>query len=106
MQRVCFVLQVRPERLEEYKARHREVWPEMRQALSDTGWRNYSLFLRPDGLLVGYLETEDFEGARNAMAGRDVNARWQKEMAGFFVSPKGDLPDRAMSPLEEVFHLD
>jgi len=106
MQRVCFVLQVRPERLEEYKARHREVWPEMRQALAETGWGNYSLFLRPDGLLVGYLETEDFEGARKGMAGREVNARWQQEMAEFFVSPKSDLPDQAMSPLEEVFHLD
>lgn len=106
MQRVCFVLQVRPERLEEYKARHREVWPEMRQALAETGWGNYSLFLRPDWLLVGYLETEDFEGARKGMAGREVNARWQREMAEFFVSSKGDLPDQAMSPLQEVFHLD
>jgi len=78
----------------------------MRQALAETGWGNYSLFLRPDGLLVGYLETEDFEGARKGMAGREVNARWQQEMAEFFVSPKSDLPDQAMSPLEEVFHLD
>jgi len=57
-------------------------------------------------MLVGYLETEDFEGARRAMAGREVNARWQKDMVDFFISPKGDLPDAAMSPLEEVFHLD
>src|SRR5947209_4454424 len=106
MQRVCFVLQVRPERLEEYKTRHRGVWPAMLNALRETGWKNYSLFLRPDGMLVGYLETEDFQGARLAMSQREVNARWQEEMADFFVSPKGDLPDAAMSPLEEVFHLD
>jgi L-rhamnose mutarotase len=106
MQRVCFVLYVRPEGLEEYKARHREVWPDMLQALRDTGWTNYSLFLRSDGMLVGYLETEDFEAARSGMALREVNAHWQKEMAQFFISPKGDLPDEAMSPLEEVFHLD
>ena len=105
MQRICFVLQVRPERLEEYKARHRRVWPEMLAALRETGRNNYSLFLRPDGLLVGYLETEDFERARAGMAGRDVNQRWQKEMAGFFLQPAGVLPDRAMEPLEEVFHL-
>ena len=105
MQRICFVLQVRPDFLEEYKARHRSVWPEMLAALRETGWKNYSLFLRPDGLLVGYLETEDFERARASMAGREVNERWQKEMAGFFVQPVGVLPDRAMLPLEEVFHL-
>ncbi len=106
MQRVCFVLQVRPDRLEEYRERHRAVWPEMEQALHETGWRNYSLFLRPDGLLIGYLETEDFERARKAMSEREVNRRWQREMSPFFVQANGELPDRAMSPLEEVFHLD
>jgi L-rhamnose mutarotase len=105
MQRICFVLQVRTERLAEYKERHRSVWPEMQDALCETGWGNYSLFLRDDGLLVGYLETEDFERARAAMAARDVNERWQREMADFFVQPNGTLPDRAMQPLEEVFHL-
>jgi L-rhamnose mutarotase len=105
MQRVCFILQVKPDRLTEYKERHSRVWPEMQAALRETGWRNYSLFLRADGLLVGYLETPDFERARSAMATRQVNERWQREMADFFVQPDEVLPDRAMEPLEEVFHL-
>jgi L-rhamnose mutarotase len=105
MERICFVLQVKPDRLDEYKRRHREVWPEMLSALRETGWGNYSLFLRDDGMLVGYLETEDFAAARAGMAGREVNERWQKEMADFFQQPDGVLPDRAMQPLEEVFHL-
>lgn len=105
MQRICFVLRVKPERLEEYKTRHRSVWPEMKQALLETGWHNYSLFLRSDGLLVGYLETEDFERARAGMARLDINERWQREMAGFFVQSEGLLPDQAMKPLEEVFHV-
>lgn len=105
MQRICFVLQVKPERLEEYKRRHLSVWPEMKKALLETGWHNYSLFLRSDGLLVGYLETEDFDLARAGMAKREVNERWQREMAGFFVQPEGLLPDQAMTPLEEVFHV-
>ena len=105
MQRICFVLQVRPERLEEYKERHRAVWPDMLQALRETGWTNYSLFLRPDGLLVGYVETEDFERARNEMKIREVNGRWQREMAEFFAN--ADVaPDSAMMPLEQVFHLE
>jgi L-rhamnose mutarotase len=40
------------------------------------------------------------------MANKEVNARWQREMKDFFVQPAGLLPDRAMQPLEEVFHLD
>ncbi|MGB2633719.1 MAG: L-rhamnose mutarotase [Candidatus Acidiferrum sp.] len=104
MQRVCFILQVKPERLEEYKERHHSVWPEMKNALQETGWRNYSLFLRPDGTLVGYLETDNFERARADMARRDVNSRWQTEMADFFVQQDGLLPDLAITPLEEIFH--
>jgi L-rhamnose mutarotase len=105
MPRICFALQVKPERVEEYKERHRAVWPEMKKALQETGWSNYSLFLRPDGLLIGYLETDDFERARAGMANREVNARWQREMAGFFVQQENLLPDEAMTPLEEVFHV-
>ena len=106
LQRICFVLQVKPARLAEYKSRHRSVWPEMLEALRQTGWSNYSLFLRDDGMLVGYLETEDFERARAGMASREINERWQREMKDFFVQPAGLLPDRAMAPLEEIFHLD
>jgi len=105
MERICFVLQVKPDRLDEYKRRHHEVWPDMLSALRETGWNNYSLFLRDDGMLVGYLETEDFAAARAGMAAREINERWQKEMADFFQQPPGILPDRAMQPLEEVFHL-
>lgn len=106
MQRVCFTLRVRRDLLEEYKRRHRSVWQDMRQALQESGWRNYSLFLREDGLLVGYLETENFEAALAAMAAHEVNARWQREMAPFFEGTEGAAPDRAITPLEEVFHLD
>jgi L-rhamnose mutarotase len=105
MERVCFLLRVRPDRLEAYKARHRAVWPEMLDALRATGWGNYSLFLDADGLLVGYLETEDFERAVAAMEETDVNARWQAEMAEFFELPSGERPDTGLRRLEEVFHL-
>ena len=104
--RVCFLLRVRPDRLAEYRVRHQSVWPEMRQALRETGWGNYTLFLADDGLLVGYLETPDWDGALDGMAAREVNDRWQAEMAEFFVSLDGGRPDEAMRPLTEVFHLD
>ncbi|MEZ4663650.1 MAG: L-rhamnose mutarotase [Caldilineaceae bacterium] len=60
MQRACFLLKVKPERLDEYKERHQNVWPDMLAALSETGWHNYS-FLREDGLLVGYFETPSLQ---------------------------------------------
>ena len=105
MERVCFLLRVRSDRLEEYRERHRAVWPAMLAALSATGWRNYSLFLADDGLLVGYLETEDFDAAVAGMEATDVNARWQAEMAAFFELPSGARPDTGLQRLDEVFHL-
>jgi L-rhamnose mutarotase len=104
--RICFLLKVRQEKIEEYKIRHAQVWPEMLDALRETGWRNYSLFLHPDGLLVGYLEADNFAQCCDAIKKHPVNARWQAEMAPFFESLGGGMADDNMVPLEEVFHLD
>ena len=105
MPRVCFTLQVRRDRMAEYVERHAAVWPEMLRALHDTGWHDYSLFLREDGLLVGYLVTDDLAAAQAGMARTDVNARWQAEMAEFF--EELDLPpDQGFWQLDEVFHLE
>jgi L-rhamnose mutarotase len=106
MPRVGFYLKVKADRLEEYKARHREVWPDMLDALRETGWRNYSLFLRDDGLLFGYVEIEDLDAAVTAMSKREVNARWQADMAPFFEQLGDRRPDEGFIQLEEVFHLD
>jgi L-rhamnose mutarotase len=103
--RYCFQLQVRPERMAEYVARHQAVWPEMQDALRATGWRNYSLFLRDDGLLIGYVESDDLEASQAAMARTEVNARWQAEMAEFFTGIGGRPPDEEFLLLTEVFHL-
>jgi L-rhamnose mutarotase len=103
--RVCFTLQVRPDRLAEYRERHAAVWPEMLRALRDAGWRDYQLFLRGDGLLVGTLVTDDLAAAQAAMNRTEVSARWEAQMAPFF-----DLPDgrdgRDKSDLDLVFDLD
>ena len=100
--RYCFQLQVRPDRLAEYVERHQAVWPEMQDALRATGWRNYSLFLSPDGLLIGYVEADDLAASQAAMEALDVNTRWQSFMAPFFV---GTTPDDGFPLLTEVFHL-
>ncbi|CAB4530113.1 unannotated protein [freshwater metagenome] len=106
MQRVGFRLQIRPEMADEYARRHAEVWPDMLQALRETGWTNYSIYLdRADGTLFGYLETPDLEAAKAGMATREVNARWQADMAPFFLALDGKNPDEGFLLLEEVFHL-
>ncbi|MCF4119510.1 L-rhamnose mutarotase [Antribacter sp. KLBMP9083] len=102
--RVCFTSQVRADRLNDYRAAHAAVWPEMLEALRDTGWRDYHLYLRGDGLLVGILETDDYDAAQAGMAATEVNARWQAAMSGFFAD-EGN-PDEGFVILDEVFFLE
>jgi L-rhamnose mutarotase len=112
MARYCFLLQVRPEMLDEYRERHAAVWPDMLKALDASGWSNYSIFARPDGLLVGYVEADDLDAAQQAMAATDVNARWQADMAKYFVGLNdrsqvgGEEPARLRGPDESILLLD
>ena len=106
MKRVAFLLKVKQDKIPAYKERHKQVWPEMLDALRRTGWHNYSLFMRDDGLLFGYFETPDsFQAALDGMSHEDVNAKWQDFMAPYFEG-LGAHADQMMEELEEVFHLD
>lgn len=107
MKRVGFQMKVKQEVIPEYKEWHRKVWPEMLDALRKHGWRNYSLFMRPDGLMFGYVEVaESFEKSLEGMAGEEINAKWQELMAPYFEIPEGSFADQNMIELEEVFHTD
>ena len=104
MPRYCMLGHVNPERLDEYREAHKAVWPELLEALRDAGWRNYSLFLREDGLLIGYAEADDLAEAQQKVASTEVNARWQDAMAKLFQSD--GAPDEAWELIPEVFNLD
>jgi L-rhamnose mutarotase len=107
MKRVGFLLKVKPEKIPEYRARHKAVWPEMQDALRRTGWHNYSIYMRDDGLLFGYFETpESFHAALDGMSKEEINSKWQDYMAPFFENLSGQHADESMLELEEVFHLD
>lgn len=80
------------------------MWPELLRALKDAGWNNYSLHLADDGLLIGYVESDDLDAAQARVAATEVNRRWQAEMAALF-GIEG-APDESWTFLPEVFHLE
>ena len=106
MTRVCFTLRVRPELVDEYVERHRAVWPTMLEAIRDAGRRNYSIFLAPDGTLVGYYETDDDAEAARRLAADPRTVAWETESARFFVELDGVRADQGTPHLSEVFHLE
>jgi L-rhamnose mutarotase len=107
MKRVAFILKVKQDKLEEYKEYHRKTWPDQLAALSRNGWHNYTLFIRPDGMLFGYVETTNgLQPALDGMATEPANIKWQEIMKPFFEILQGARPDQSMIELEEIFHLD
>ena len=101
-QRSAFVLRVRPDRLEAYLDAHRDVWPELLDALRNAGIRNYTIF-RNGNEMFGYFESDDLARAGAYLAGQEVNGRWQDAMAELL---EERVPDGGPPPLDEVFRLD
>ncbi len=103
MERVGFTMHLLPGAESEYRRRHAAVWPEMLEALRDAGAIDYSIYLDGDRLF-GYLVVEDFETFRQSMDESEINARWQREMAGL-IDPLIDPATGFHRRLPEVFHL-
>ena len=104
MERVGFTMHLRSGAEAEYRRRHAAVWPDMLDALRSAGARHYSIFLDGDRLFA-YLDVDDFETFRTAMAATEVNDRWQAEMAEL-IDPLTDPATGFHRRLEEIFHLD
>ncbi|MCB1487698.1 MAG: L-rhamnose mutarotase, partial [Bauldia sp.] len=80
MSQYAWVLEVRPGYEDEYKKRHDEIWPEMLEALTAAGIRNYSIF-RHGLTLFGYFETDDLDATIARLRDDPVNAKWSEWMA-------------------------
>jgi len=106
MERKCFLLQVKPERLQDYLQAHEPVWPELLAVMRKAGIRNYSMFFRPDGLLVGYLEGEDIQASLRQVAATEVSARWEARMGEFFETGPVDPKSSGYEWLTGYFHMD
>jgi L-rhamnose mutarotase len=106
MKRYAFVFRIKPELRAEYERAHDEIWPDMAQAIRDSGITNYSIFFRRDGLLFAYLEADDPAAAFAYIGKQEVNARWQRAMEKYFVKQETTLLGPQMEELEEVFHID
>ena len=87
MQRIGLLINVKPEMLEEYKAVHANVWPDLLSELKKAGMRNYSLWLCPNGTEFGYLECENWQAACDYLDQSEVHARWQEYMKNYLESP-------------------
>jgi len=107
MQRVAFLIRVKPEKLDEYRRLHNPIWPELAAELKAAGLRNYTLWLQPDGTEFGYVECDDWQASCDYLATSEVHTRWQELMQTYLATPidaaSGGQP---VEILEKVFFLE
>lgn len=90
MQRIAFLLRVKPEKIEAYKKCHDPMPADFVREIKAAGIRNYSLWLRADGVEFGYLECDDWDAACAYLAQSEVHDRWQIMMQDYLLSPTDD----------------
>ncbi len=102
MRREAFALQIRPDKVAEYVEAHRQVWPEVLDAVKRAGIRNYTIFLHGN-TAFGYFECDDPAAANAVLAADPYCIRWEDRMEEFL---SDRVPADGAPALTEIFRLD
>jgi L-rhamnose mutarotase len=104
MKRYIFMMECKPGSEAVYRERHKNVHPELLQALKEVGVQNYSIFM--DGnKLYAYMEVDNFHEAMEKLETNPANIKWQKFMSDILAMGEGNNPKMHLVE-DEVFHLD
>ena len=109
MQRMGFVLGLRPEAIAEYKRLHAAVWPSVLATIAACHIRNYSIYLRePENLLFASFEYHgnDFASDSARMAADPETQRWWSLCMPLQSPLSSHSEGEWWAPMEEVFHVD
>ena len=107
MKRYGSVIGVRPEKLEEYKKLHADVWPDVLKMIGECNIRNYSIYYR-DGLLFSYFEYigSDYDADMAKMAADPVTQKWWDVCKPCQKPLENRKEGEWWANTEEVFHCD
>lgn len=99
-----FKMKLYPGQVDEYKKRHDQLWPEMKEMIYEYGGKNYTIFFDEETLtLFGYIEIENEELWRKS-ADTEINRKWWDFMADIMETNPDNSP--VSTDLYQVFHLD
>ena len=102
--RFCQRAFLKPEKIEEYKALHANVWPDVLKTIKDCKLQNYSISIMGN-MVVSYFEYtgEDFEADMAKMDADPVTLEWWKHTKPCFV---GHDQGVYYEDLEEIFYFE
>jgi len=110
VKRYGMIIGLKPERLEEYKQAHRNVWPEVLAMIEEANIRNYTIFYH-DGMLFSYFEYigDDYEADMAKIAANPRTQEWWEWIDPMQVPLDGKSREEGgewWTTIEEVFHVD
>ncbi|MHC4751472.1 MAG: L-rhamnose mutarotase [Planctomycetota bacterium] len=112
MKRYGNVIGVRPEKIEEYKQLHADVWPGVLKMIKQCNIRNYSIYLgeleKGKYYLYSYFEYtgDDFEADMSKMAADPTTQKWWELCEPCQVPVPIRKEGEWWANMEEVFHYD
>lgn len=102
--RVALHTRVRPDRIEEYEAAHREVPEELTAAIRAAGASSWTIW-RSGADLFHVIECESYERLIGELEGLPVNVAWQARMAELLDVVHDYSSDGAGATLPVVWRL-
>ncbi len=104
MKRHAFKMKLKPGFEEEYKKRHDEIWPELKEVLSEAGIHDYSIFLDEETLTLFAVQKLEDDYNDEDITGNPVVRKWWDYMEDIMETNPDNSP--VTTPLKEVFHVD
>jgi len=104
MERLAFKMYLNEGQKEEYKKRHNELWPELRQLLKSTGVSEYSIFLDEETNILFAFQKVSGEGSSQDMGSNPIVQKWWAYMADIMETNDDNSP--LMVPLDELFYME
>lgn len=104
LEKIAFVMQLKPGYEAEYKKRHDEIWPELSQELKEAGVSDYSIFLHPETLQLFAVLQRTANHTMGDLPSTAIVKKWWAYMADIMATHSDNSPIE--EPLQQVFHLE
>ena len=104
MKRLAFKMYLNEGQKEEYKKRHAEIWPELKQLIKETGISEYSIFLDDETNTLFAFQKVIGDGGSQDLGQTEIVQKWWAYMKDIMKSNPDNSP--VSIPLEEVFFME
>lgn len=104
MQRIAFKMKLKPGKVEAYRRRHEEIWPELKALLKKHGIAEYSIFFDPESQSLFAFQKVSGQSHSQDLGREDVVRKWWKYMADLMLVNEDGSPQSL--EMEEVFYLE